>query len=174
VCVGQIQARKRQAQLHRLAMKEGLPIDFVGPHAPDLRDRDRLEGSPLWLGEWRRREMFDRLTDWSCLVLWSASEAHPLVVLEALAAGLSVVVSPEAAANLDPGLPWILVARTEDEVAAAVCAAVGSNAGMRAQIRAHAEESWTWERAVDRLETILDRWGGGWSPNPLSLNLEDH
>ncbi|MCW5938786.1 MAG: glycosyltransferase family 4 protein [Fimbriimonadaceae bacterium] len=174
VCVGQIHHRKRQPELHRLAQREDLPIDFVGPHAQDLPPRDRIEGSDLWLGEWSRGEMHDRLTEWSCLVLWSASEAHPLVVLEAMAAGLSVVVSPEASANLDRSLPWIHIAKTEEDVATAVREAVHANPAYRSQIRACAKERWSWEKAVDRLESILDKWAGGRAPNPLSLNLDDH
>jgi glycosyltransferase involved in cell wall biosynthesis len=174
VCVGQIHHRKRQPELHRLALRESLPIDFVGPHAQDLPPTDRLEGSELWLGQWSRDEMHERLTEWSCLALWSTSEAHPLVVLEAMAAGLSVVLSPEAAANLDRSLPWIHVADTEEEVASAVRKAIEANPALRAQIRAHAEERWSWEKAVDRLESILEKWDGGRAPNPLSLNLDDH
>ena len=45
--------------------------------------------------------MHKNLTEYGNLVLLSDGEAHPLVCLEAFAAGLGVVVSEWAAANLD-------------------------------------------------------------------------
>ena len=53
------------------------------------------------MGEWSKDELYKNLTDYGNLVLLSDGEAHPLVCLEAFAAGLGVVVSEWAAANLD-------------------------------------------------------------------------
>jgi len=49
------------------------------------------------------------LTDYGNLVLLSDGEAHPLVCMEALAAGLGVVVTEWGAANLDTTKDFITV-----------------------------------------------------------------
>ena len=49
------------------------------------------------------------MTEYGNLVLLSSGEADPLVVKEALVAGLGVVVSECASANLDITKPWITV-----------------------------------------------------------------
>ena len=51
--------------------------------------------------------MYKNLTEYSNLVLLSDGEAHPLVCMEALAAGLGVVVCEWGAANLDTNEPFI-------------------------------------------------------------------
>ena len=53
--------------------------------------------------------MYNNLTHYGNLVLLSDGEAHPLVCLEAFAAGLGVVVSEWAAANLDIRKSFITV-----------------------------------------------------------------
>ncbi|GET43888.1 hypothetical protein [Microseira wollei] len=96
VCLGWIQPRKQQRLL--AGMIDGkLELDFVGP----LDDPDFTEGTTTkYLGIWSLPQVYANLTDYSCLVLISDGEVAPLVVLEAMAAGLSVVVSESASANL--------------------------------------------------------------------------
>jgi glycosyltransferase involved in cell wall biosynthesis len=57
--------------------------------------------------------LYNSLTDYGNLVLLSDGEADPLVVKEALVAGLGVVVSSWAAANLDTSRPFITVIPNE-------------------------------------------------------------
>ena len=54
-----------------------------------------------YLGEWQKQHLYDNLTDYGNLVLLSDGEAHSLVLMEALAAGLGIVVSEFATANFD-------------------------------------------------------------------------
>ena len=61
----------------------------------------RFDTSNNYLGEWSKEQLHKNLTNYGNLVLLSDGEAHPLVCLEAFAAGLGVVVSEWAAANLD-------------------------------------------------------------------------
>ena len=61
----------------------------------------RFDTSNNYLGEWSKEDLYKNLTEYGNLVLLSDGEAHPLVCLEAFAAGLGVVVSEWAAANLD-------------------------------------------------------------------------
>ena len=69
----------------------------------------RFNSGTNYLGEWSKDELYKNLTDYGNLVLLSDGEAHPLVCLEAFAAGLGVVVSEWAAANLDIRKSFITV-----------------------------------------------------------------
>ncbi len=62
-----------------------------------------------YLGEWSKEHLYNNLTDYGNLVLLSDGEAHPLVCMEAFAAGLGVVVSQWGTANLDLNKKFITV-----------------------------------------------------------------
>ena len=62
-----------------------------------------------YLGEWTKDFLYANLTEYGNLVLLSDGEAHSLVIMEALAAGLGVVVSEFATANLDLSKEFITV-----------------------------------------------------------------
>jgi len=100
ICVGKIEPRKRQFYLTSLH-----DLRFVGP----IADPRFPDDHPGYLGSWSREELFNELTNYCNLVLLSDGEAHPLVTAEALIAGLGLVVSEQAAANLDSSLPFITV-----------------------------------------------------------------
>ena len=69
----------------------------------------RFDTSNNYLGEWSKETLYNDLTKYGNLVLLSDGEAHPLVCLEAFAAGLGVVISEYAAANLDTSKDFISV-----------------------------------------------------------------
>ena len=69
----------------------------------------RFDTSNNYLGEWSKETLYNDLTNYGNLVLLSDGEAHPLVCLEAFAAGLGVVISKWAAANLDLDKDFITV-----------------------------------------------------------------
>lgn len=69
-------------------------------YAGNIAD-SRFNTQKNYLGEWSKETLYDNLTDYGNLVLLSDGEAHPLVCMEAFAAGLGVVVSEYATANLD-------------------------------------------------------------------------
>ncbi|MEH2136483.1 glycosyltransferase [Nostoc sp.] len=96
ICLGWIQPRKQQKLLAKI-IDRNIEIDFVGP----LDDPDFVEGTTTkHLGVWSLEQVYSCLTNYSCLVLISEGEVAPLVVLEAMAAGLCIVVSESASANL--------------------------------------------------------------------------
>jgi hypothetical protein len=107
ICLGAITHRKRQYLLQDVRS-----MDFAGP----VR---RVRGEPVfpifdfrrknYLGEWPRSRVYRELTQYANLVLVSEDEAAPLATCEALSAGLGVVVSEAAAANLDRSKPFITV-----------------------------------------------------------------
>lgn len=137
LCLGKIEPRKRQAFLAR-ALDGKVPVDFIGP----IVDSEFKEGDTTkYCGAWTKEQVYRHLTDYSCLVLLSDGEAAPLVVPEALAAGLSIVVSRSAAANLD-AQKFISVI-SDDEIDGAVLAGIintqiAGNAAHRDRIRAYA------------------------------------
>ena len=69
----------------------------------------RFNVNKNYLGEWSKETLYNDLTKYGNLVLLSDGEAHPLVCLEAFAAGLGVVISQWAAANLDVDKDFITV-----------------------------------------------------------------
>ena len=62
---------------------------------------ERYDTKNNYLGEWSKEQLYEELTDYGNLVLLSDGEAHSLVIMEAFAAGLGVVISEYARANLD-------------------------------------------------------------------------
>jgi hypothetical protein len=64
---------------------------------------------PNYLGEWSRNKIHEHLTDYTNLLLISEGEADPLVVKEALIAGLGIVVNKSSAENLDKTLDFITI-----------------------------------------------------------------
>lgn len=179
VCVGNIQPRKRQAMLANFA-KDKMEVDFVGPNpAVSVSDIDSITGkidifsgfkersfapnsTCKYLGSWSKEEIYARLTDYSCLVLLSLSEADPLVVKEALAAGLSLVVSENADANLDEREFITVIPETamdEDAVVAAIKAAVEHNRRYRTEIREYARTKFDYKVVVHDYVRIMEHFG---------------
>jgi glycosyltransferase involved in cell wall biosynthesis len=156
LCLGVINARKRQAWLAR-ATRGRVPIDFVGP----MRDAGFRENeTSRYLGVWDRATLYDHLTEYSCLVLVSESEAAPKVVLEALAGGLSVVATRACTANLTDE-PFITVIpdgsmKSKRAVVAALRQAVESNGSLRRSIRSYAEQCCDYSVQMRRYLELID------------------
>ena len=70
---------------------------------------ERYDTKNNYLGEWSKEQLYKELTDYGNLVLLSDGEAHSLVIMEAFAAGLGVVISEYATANLDTNKEFITV-----------------------------------------------------------------
>jgi glycosyltransferase involved in cell wall biosynthesis len=70
---------------------------------------NRFNPNKNYLGEWSKETLYTELTEYGNLVLLSDGEAHPLVCMEALAAGLGVVVCEWGRANLDETRHFITV-----------------------------------------------------------------
>jgi glycosyltransferase involved in cell wall biosynthesis len=100
LCLGQIHEDSRKNQ-HFLSTCNA-NIDFAGG-----LNRFAVFTSPNYLGSWTKQDVYEKLTQYPNLILLSKGEAAPLVVVEAMMAGLGVVVSERAAANLDTTLPWV-------------------------------------------------------------------
>lgn len=77
-------------------------------YAGNIED-GRFNRSINYLGEWSKKNLYKNLTHFANLVLLSDAEAHALVCMEALSAGLGLVISEWATANLDLDKEFITV-----------------------------------------------------------------
>ena len=98
--------------------------------------------------------MYSNLTEYGNLVLLSEGEADPLVVKEGLIAGLGVVVSECASANLDASLPFITVIPNDklDDINFVFKKIVQNRLAsikMREEIREYALSKFSWDKIID-------------------------
>lgn len=77
-------------------------------YAGNIAD-SRFDITKNYLGEWDKATLHSNLTHYGNLVLLSDGEAHPLVCMEALSAGLGVVVTEWGKANLDDAQDFITI-----------------------------------------------------------------
>jgi glycosyltransferase involved in cell wall biosynthesis len=150
ICLGMIGNRKRQNLLL------GLPfVDCIGP----VSTYDPVVTGDVTFDEWQKWEVYRKLTDYAALVLLSKSEAAPLVVMEAMMAGLDVVVSEAASANLDRSQPFVHVLDertiTNPMLLEVALNKVLSRPKDRAAVRAYAEQYFDWEVLVKRYLSSL-------------------
>jgi glycosyltransferase involved in cell wall biosynthesis len=142
ICLAKIETRKRQYLIHEIN-----EIDFVG------RIVDNRYNRKNYLGEWSKNTLYDNLTNYANLILLSDGEAHALVCIEAMAAGLGLVVSEWACANLDTSKPFIDVI-TEDRIQdhEYIRQVIKQNRlksiKMRREIRNYACENFSWEKII--------------------------
>jgi len=152
VYVAKIEKRKGQ---YRYQTLKG--IDFVG----NYQDSDFDVTMPNYLGEWDKKTLYKNLTNYGNLVLLSEGEADPLVVKEALIAGLGVVVSECACANLDLSKPFITVI-TNDKlndlpfVYRKIVENRLTSIQMRDEIHQYAMDNFAWGKIIEKyIETCL-------------------
>ncbi|CAD5928184.1 Glycosyl transferase, group 1 [Planktothrix tepida] len=161
ICLGWIQPRKRQRLLAEIV--EGkLSLDFVGP----LDDPDFQEGNTTqYLGIWSLQQVYTHLTDYNCLVLISDGEVAPLVILEALAAGLCVVISESASANLHKKefikvLPDDILTNVTPEnqeiVTEAIQEMIEKNQEYRQEIVEYVKDNFDFSRLIKNYIRIID------------------
>ena len=151
VYVAKIETRKAQYKYQRIP-----GIDFVGNFQDSAFDRSQ----PNYLGEWTKPVLYSSLTHYGNLVLLSEGEADPLVVKEALMAGLGIVTNRCAAANLDLSKPFItLIPDDKANDVAFVREKIEENRraslARRDEIRAYALETFAWARVVDAYLAIV-------------------
>lgn len=104
IYLGKITPRKRQSKYQSIEA-----IDFVGNCDDYMFNTSR----PNYLGPWTRDQIHANLTNYSNILLMSEGEADPLVIKEALCAGLGVVVNRQSAENVEPA-PFITIVEDND------------------------------------------------------------
>ncbi len=157
ICLGKIEKRKMQAKLSTLLSSSSIKCDFVGPIVDDKFKVDNV--NTFYLGEWNRDDVFNKLPNYSTLILASEGEAHALVILEALSCGLSVVVTEEASANLDRNLPWVYICNFNDNTfLESIEKALKYNFQYRDTIRKYAIENFNWLTICKRYEGLITKY----------------
>lgn len=144
--LAKIDYRKRQ---HVFQDIEGLY--FAGNHT-DARFNKQ---SDSYLGEWDKEKLYHELTEYANLVLLSDGEAHPLVCMEAMTAGLGLVLSERATANLDLNLPFIDVIKESDIFDASLVSSIikknrETSIQYREEIKKYAQ-TFSWDSVVKDL-----------------------
>ena len=141
MCTAKIEPRKRQRFL------QDIPNLYYAGNV-----HDEQFSSSLHLGEWTKEHLYENLTKYANLVLLSDGEAHPLVCMEALSAGLGLVLSEFACGNLDPAHPFIDVipekfVKNKGYVERIIRENAEKSVKMRKQIREYSEE-FSWKNVV--------------------------
>jgi glycosyltransferase involved in cell wall biosynthesis len=158
ICVGRITGRKKQSWLSEIA-RDRISVDFVGPWDRTREPAFEENGTSKYLGAWDRQTLYEHLTDYSCLVLLSEAEGAPKVVLEAFAAGLSVVISEACSANLtqEEFITVIPDNETRPEVIAnAIQESIDKNATLRPEIRRYAWKRFDYSVVCQDYLRIID------------------
>jgi len=105
VCVGKVDRRKMQ-----FFYQEIETIDFIGP----IGDGFGFDSTKNYLGEWTKKQIYGNISEYANMILLSTGEnGTPLVLKEALIAGLGIVTSEYCAYELDTSLPFISVIPTD-------------------------------------------------------------
>jgi len=151
IYIAKIEMRKRQYKY------QGIPdLYFVG----NYHDSPFMKDTPYYLGEWDKPTLYENLTDYGNLVLLSEGEADPLVVKEALIAGLGLVISECASANLDLSKEFITVIPNEhlndiDYVNSAIKINRNISLKRRNEIREYGLANFSWKNIIDKYVALL-------------------
>lgn len=143
IYLAKVDYRKRQFLFHNVKN-----LYFAGNIADGRYNKNN------YLGEWSKDYLYKNLTDFANLVLLSDGEAHPLVCMEAMSAGLGLVISQWATANLDVSLPFIDVIPESkisdiDYVTKIIDKNKKTSIGMRKQIRQYVLDNFSWKKVVE-------------------------
>jgi glycosyltransferase involved in cell wall biosynthesis len=153
IYLAKIDERKRQAEIQYLDSD----IHFVG-NCVDGRFNTNKSN---YLGEWTKDYLYANLTEYANLILLSDGEAHPLVCVEAMMAGLGLVINKQSSANLDTTLPFITVISEEEYNNHNILKEkIKQNRIVslkhREEIRKYALEKFSWEIIVDNYLKIIE------------------
>lgn len=153
ICLAKIEPRKRQVLLEPIAAQANL--FFAGNIAQnDFRKTN-------YLGEWTKEQVYTELTNFGNLILLSDGEAAPLAVVEGLMAGLGVVISEWATANLDLTKDFITVIpenkmKDLDYVASKIIENRNISVNKRDEIRKYARDNFSWSVLVPKYLDIVE------------------
>ena len=144
IYLAKVDFRKRQHLFHNIP-----GLYFAGNIADERFNAD----SDFYLGEWTKDHLYENLTNYANLALLSDGEAHSLVCLEAMSAGLGLVISEFSTANLDTDLPFIDVIpeeKIEDEeyIKQVLKENREKSIPLRQEIRKYVVDNFAWETIV--------------------------
>lgn len=142
IYLAKVDYRKRQYVYHNIPN-----LYFAGNIADNRYNKNN------YLGEWSKTFLYENLTTYSNLVLLSDGEAHPLVCLEAMSAGLGLVISAYATANLDLSKDFIDVIPNDklddiDYVQKVIEENRIKSRELRKEIKEYVTDNFNWEKIV--------------------------
>jgi glycosyltransferase involved in cell wall biosynthesis len=143
IYLAKIDQRKRQSSF------QSIPSLYFAGNIAD----NGFRVNENYLGEWNKEHLYENLTKYANLVLLSDGEAHPLVCLEAMSAGLGLVISEWATANLDLSLPFIDVIPENkindiEYVSRIIVENREKSLSMRKEIREYVIKNFSWTKIV--------------------------
>ena len=143
IYLAKIDFRKRQYMYHEIPN-----LYFAGNIVDNRYNKNN------YLGEWSKEYLYENLTNFSNLVLLSDGEAHPLVCLEAMSAGLGLVISEYATANLDLTKDFIDVIPKDkmddiDYISEIIKKNRDKSRTMRNEIREYVHDNFNWEYIIE-------------------------
>lgn len=149
IYLGNITARKKQHIFDHLEM-----IDIIGPNP----DQTYLKN---WKGEWTREDVSQKLTEYGNLLLISAGEADPLVVKEALMAGIGVVLNESSAKNLQATDYITIISDSKIDDLSYIKIMITKNLQTsilvpRSEIRKFAVKTFSWQSLIEKYTHILE------------------
>lgn len=145
IYIGKIEKRKRQY------LYTSIPnLYFVGHHY------DSPFKSNNYLGSWNKETLYKNLSDYANILLMSDGEADPLVLKEALMAGLGVVCNEISSANLDRDKDFItIIPNNKFNDIPFVQKAIENNrkisVNKRSEIRSYALEKFSWKNIIQNV-----------------------
>jgi glycosyltransferase involved in cell wall biosynthesis len=154
VYLASLEYRKRQYALR----DSKCDIDFVGVTKDNTVDYVRSK----YIGTWQKDEVYKNLTKYANLVLLSDGEGHPLVCLEAMAAGLGLVLSEYSCQNLDKTKPFItIIPESKMNDINFIDSAIEQNkkvsVTMRDEIRKYVLDNFEWSVVMNDYVSLLER-----------------
>jgi hypothetical protein len=161
ICLGKVEPRKKQIEL-ALSLPEDFPIVFVGPVVDNRFELLSPKLQAKFIPGWNRAQVENNLTKYSTLVLLSDAEADALVLHEAQAAGLSLVVAESALGSQDPLRPWVSVVSepsgrgVDTLLTKTLEQSIAKNNELRTQIREYAENTLDYENFSKGWSSVLN------------------
>ena len=163
LCVGKVEARKRQFELYKEFKAADRLIHFIG-NIEDPRVKKELEidsgAARYFIGPMTRSELAAQISKYKALVLISDGEGDALVLYEAQLAGLPILVSKSALGSQNLSLDWVRVISKNFSIQELdeAYSDVRSNSK---EIVNYAQENYNWEvrnqPLLDYCRTILTR-----------------
>ena len=152
IYLGKVSRRKRQKIYGDIEC-----IDFAG----NLEDENSAIGIKNYVGEWPKEKVYNDLTDYGNLILLSDGENTPLVIREALIAGIGIVCSESSIEELDEK-PYITVIPDEklddlDYVREKIELNREISLGMKAEIRDYGISKFGWDACVKHYLSEVER-----------------
>jgi glycosyltransferase involved in cell wall biosynthesis len=151
VYVAKIEYRKGQYKYQSLPN-----IDFVGHY----HDSSFNTNNPNYIGSWNKPTLYNNLTDYANLILLSEGEADPLVIKEALMAGLGIVASECSVANLDRTLNFITIIPNNklddlEYINNEIILNRNISINKREEIRNYALQNFSWNNIINKYLSLI-------------------